>query len=353
VRPGDEGLGYEVAPPGLVTVIVPAYNAEPYIGQSIESLLAQTYEPLEIVVVEDASTDRTAEVIASYDDPRIRCFRNERNLGQFDTLNVGLSKARGELISIHHADDMSLPTMIEHEARWLRERPEVGAAFALDLFIDPEGRQFGRAEPPKEFRGDVVMRYPAVLNGILRYQNVFIRTGTSLVRRELYSAVGPYVSTYDLRGDLDMWLRLASAAPIGIIDEYVTRYRWGHDHLSTRYGHVRTEPERFFDLVDDRLAGGDRALAEPDALQAYEAHRAEDFVMVAVNLYILDRLPEARRMLSRAKARAIAASPRIQRARMLSLWALMHVLVRGRRSRRLADVFYRRWHGADTGERAP
>lgn len=350
---GDEGLGDEAALPGLVTVIVPAYNAEPYVGQSIESLLAQTYEPLEIVIVEDASTDRTAEVIASYEDPRIRVFRNERNLGQFDTLNVGLSKARGELIAIHHADDLCLPTMIEREARWLRERPEVGAAFAFDLFIDPEGRQFGRAEPPTEFRGDVVMSYPAVLNGILRYQNVFIRTGTSLVRRELYAAVGPYVSTYDLRGDLDMWLRLASAAPIGIIDKYLTRYRWGHEHLSTRYGHVRTEPERFFDLIDDRLARGDRALAEPDSLAAYEAHRAEDFLLVAVNLYILDRRIEARRMLARVKARAIAASPRIQRLRMLALWALMHVLVRARRSRRFADLFYRRWHGGGSRRVAP
>jgi len=189
-----------------------------------------------------------------------------------------------------------------------------------------------------------------VIDGILRYGNSFIRGGTSLVRRELYATVGPFRSEYALRGDLDMWLRLAAAAPIGIIDEYVTRYRWGHDHLSTRYGRLRTEPERFFDVVDDRLAAGDRALVERDALQAYEAHRAEDLVMVAVNLYILDRRVEARQMLARAKARAIVGSSRIQRTRILALWGLLHVLVLFRRNRRVADAFRRRWQGSAATE---
>ena len=328
----------------LISVLVPVLNGEPYLKESLESVLAQTYTNLEVIVLDDASTDGTPDVVAALADERLRYHRNDRNLGQFGNLSVGLGLARGELVAIQHADDVYRPEILAKEYAVLAEHDDVGAVFSLDVFIGPDGREFGRAQPPPELRGRT-LDFATVLTGVLRHGNTFIRGGTSLVRRAVYEQVGGFTSGYGLRGDLDMWLRLSERGPIAVLDDYLTCYRWGHDHLSGRYGHLRTEPELHYALMDARLAGGDRALAEPEALRAYEGHRAEDLLMVSAARYALGRRADASAILGRVSARAILGTRRVERWRLLLLLATLKLVTRLPHSRRVAGLFRDRWHG--------
>ncbi len=121
------------------------------------------------------------------------------------------------------------------------------------------------------------------------------------------------------------------------------RYRWGHENVSGSYERLRTEPELTFALIDDLLRAGDLALAERDALAALEGRRAEDLLIVAANLYTLERRPEGRSVLARVKPRRLLASRQVQCVRLVVLWAALHILLRLPRVRLLAGLFYRRW----------
>jgi len=216
----------------LVSIVVPVFEAERHVRESLDSILGQTYPNLEVLVMDDASTDGSAEVAAGFDDPRLQLHRNERNLGQFANVNTGIRLARGELIAIHHADDVYERDLLAEQVRYLEAVPEAGAVFALDSFIGPAGAVFGRVELPAEFRDGRLLRYPEILNGVLRYGNTLLRANSSLVRRDAYRAVGLFDDAYDLRADLEMWLRISRSYPIAIVDHHLVRYRWGHENVS-------------------------------------------------------------------------------------------------------------------------
>src|SRR5438552_7094742 len=113
-----------------VSVLMTAHNRERYIGEAIESVLAQTFGDLELIVVDDCSTDRTVEVATRYrSDPRVRIVRNEHNLGDYPNRNHAASFARGEFLKFHDSDDVMYPHCLEVMTRYLSQAPE--AAFAL------------------------------------------------------------------------------------------------------------------------------------------------------------------------------------------------------------------------------
>src|SRR5207244_2100162 len=117
-----------------------------------------------------------------------------------------------------------------------------------------------------------------------------------------------------------------------------------HDSSSMRYHTLRTEPGRYFSIVDLYLDSGGRSLVSSDALAAHEAHRAQDLLMIAASNYILDQREAARAILRRVKFTRILGSPRIQRGRMFVLALMLELLVRFPRIPFVAEVFRRRWH---------
>ena len=109
-----------------VSVFMPVYNAEQYLNESIDSILNQSFIDFEFVIVNDGSTDRSAEVIKTYTDPRIRFIENTQNLGLIASLNIGLETCKGEYIVRMDQDDFSLPQRIEKQVRFMDENPEYG-----------------------------------------------------------------------------------------------------------------------------------------------------------------------------------------------------------------------------------
>ena len=109
-----------------VTVLMPTYNVAPYVKEAIDSVLRQTYQDFELLVIDDCSTDGTVEVVRETEDPRIRIVQNEHNLGLAENLNRGLSLISTEYVARMDGDDIALPHWLEREVSFLESHPEVG-----------------------------------------------------------------------------------------------------------------------------------------------------------------------------------------------------------------------------------
>jgi glycosyltransferase involved in cell wall biosynthesis len=330
----------------LVSIIVPVFEGERYLRASLDSILAQTYRHMEVLVMDDASKDSTAEIIASYGG-RVRSFRQPVNRGIYGNMNDGIAMAHGALIAIYHSDDLYGPTIVERQVNWLQLHPEAGTVFCKDIFIDPQGRERGRLVLPPEVQGNGLLDYQTILNALLTYKNRFLRCPSCMVRAAVYRDVGVYRDQeFKNTSDLEMYLRIARKYPVGILDEFLFSYRWGHGNSGQRYKILRTDAERFFTIMDIYLSFGGKALAKHASLAAYEAHRAEDNLMRVVNHYILDKRREAVPILRQIQVRRLLGSRRIQRWRLLLLFAALQALIRAPRIPFVANLFRRRWHAS-------
>lgn len=337
-------LGSRAMNSPLVTIVVPVYNAASFLHEALASIVAQTFPQREILVMDDASTDGSAAIAESFGEA-VTLIRQDQNRGQFQNVQDGIARARGELIAVYHADDVYEPTIVAMEAAYLEAHPEVGAVFCMDRFMDPAGVIYGELTLPPEVRGGEPLRADTILNALLVHRNRFLRTPGAMVRRRVYEEVGPYrEDVFGMAADLDMWLRIAARHPIAIIEEHLFSYRHTPTSEAHRALHLRTNPDLTFLVVDHHLANGAARWARPESLAMYEAYRHEDRILIAVNHYIRDEIPNMREVLGRVRVRELIKNRKVQRARLVILLTLLSLLSRLPRSRRVADAFYRRWH---------
>jgi glycosyltransferase involved in cell wall biosynthesis len=328
----------------LVSIVVPAYNAERFLRASLDSILAQTYPATEILLMDDASTDDTPAIAHSYGD-RIIYYRQPRNRGQFGNVSDGISRARGKYVAIYHADDIYLPEISARQATFLEAHPEAGAVFASVIFIDGKGRERGRLVLPPEVCGGGLFDYATVLNALLCNKNRFLCGPSSMVPASVYRTIGPFRGQeFPVAGDFEMFFRIARKYPVGILNEHLVRYRWGHGNADQLDRLLRTTPEPYFSIVDEHLAAGGRALARKSSLAAHEAHRSENAVMCAVNCYILKRPRELRQILKEVSLRRLLGSSKVQRFRLSVLYLLLLILARLPHLPVVARLFCNRWY---------
>ncbi len=329
----------------LVSIVVPVYNGEKYLADSLDSIVNQTYPNIEILVMDDASIDGTPDIIASYKE-NVTYYRNETNLGQFDNVNDGILKTNGEYVCVYHADDIYKPEIVEREVSYLNTHKTAGAVFCLDIFIDAEGREYNRLKIPQALRGAGPFDYPTILNALMTYKNVFLVGPTSMVRRKVYDDVGLYKGDeFGIAGDLEMWTRIARLYDIGIIEEHLHYYRHDHGNLSQNYYHLRAETEIHFRILQNHLDSGGLKLASKESLKAHRAHWAEDLLMVTVNYYIRDELSECKKLLDQVKPGELLGSAQIQRYRLFNLYMMLMILCRLPKINFVASLFHNRWHG--------
>jgi glycosyltransferase involved in cell wall biosynthesis len=332
-----------LAPP-LVSIVVPCFNGAAYLREALDSILAQTYAPIEVLLLDDCSTDETPQIAAEYGD-RIRYIRQPVNRGIYDNVNVGIAQARGEFIATYHADDIYLPTIVAAQVDCLQRHPDVGAVFCADIFVDAQGQEYGRMVLPREVRGQQPLPHATVLNALLEYKNRFLVCPTAMVRAKVHAEVGVYrQDRYRNTADLEMWLRIARHTPIVVLEDCLMKYRHFHGNSSQKYHRLRTAPENFFLILDEYLADGDRSLATPRALANYEAHRCEDRLMAAISHYIRDERAGGRAALREVSALTLLRAQRVQRWRLLVLQAGLWLLLRLPRVEWLAARMFERWH---------
>lgn len=139
---------FEMTP--SVSILMPIYNTAPYLREAMDSMLAQTYTDFELIVLNDCSPDNAEEILDTYTDSRIVRYRGEKNQGLANVLNVGMEMARGKYIARMDSDDISLPTRLETQVRYLEEHPEVDlCSCGMQLFGAKEGIWTRTSDPEK------------------------------------------------------------------------------------------------------------------------------------------------------------------------------------------------------------
>lgn len=304
----------------LVSVCVPAFNAERFVEAALSSILAQTYRRLELIVVDDASTDGTPAILRRLTDPRLRVIRNQENLGAFATTVRAVATATGELIAIYHADDVYDPPLIEKEVACLRQYPAAAAVFTENRMIREDGSLIGTNRVPRQFRGRDVLSYADVFPFLIRHKNVLLCTPTFMGRREALADLGSFGSgRYHIAYDLDMWLQVLRRHPVVILDEPLMSYRHSSGQFTSRYTRLRVTQEVFFDLMDDYLAAdGWRDRLTADDLREYAFHRLDDMTVRAVHHVVRNEPEGARPLLAPGFTwRSLLAHPTRRKIRVL------------------------------------
>lgn len=184
----------------LISVIIPVYNGEKTIQQTLESVFNQTFTDFELIIIDDGSQDSTLEVINGIRDPRLKVF-SYPNAGVSESRNRGLELATGEYIAFLDADDLWTPDKLEAQLKALQENPKAAVAYSWSDWID-ESSQFLRAG------GHITVNGNAYAKLLLRD---FVESGSNpLIRRQALAEVGGFDRSVTPAEDWDMWLRLAA-----------------------------------------------------------------------------------------------------------------------------------------------
>jgi glycosyltransferase involved in cell wall biosynthesis len=230
-----------------VSVVIATYNYGRFLRGALESALNQTHRDLEVIVVDDGSTDDTPTVIEPYlADPRVRYHRTD-HLGQPGAKNAGIRLCRAPLIAFLDADDLWLPEKIQKQVALFRANPRVGVVHAQRHLIDEAGRPLEYTQPECH-RGLILAEM---------YRTNFICFSSVVVRRAVFDAVGLFDERLQLAIDYDLWLRAAKRFEFDHIAEPLVKYRVGHANLSKRVGErlstVRKIRKRFLREHSGRL----------------------------------------------------------------------------------------------------
>jgi glycosyltransferase involved in cell wall biosynthesis len=312
----------------LVSIVIPAYNAERFLTEALASVRKQSHDAIEVIVCDDASTDATSAIAQGTGDRRVRYLRNDRTLGGYGAMNRGVRESRGDYVAIYHADDVYEPEIVERELASLLEHDDIGAVFCLDRFIDESGHEYGRLRLPSELRTTQIFDTALLTESLLRYKNTFLRTPSVMFRRAAFDAVGGFdQSRFGIAADLDMWARLSIDWRIGLVHEYLMGYRHYPAQWSKQYERMRTEPEIFFAAMDRHLSRpGIRAHVSAEALTYFRVWRMRDEAERAANAYILGDRNKAVALLNSSWVRPLLRSSRgTQVARVLALRTLVRV----------------------------
>lgn len=272
----------------LVSVVVPAFNAASTICETICSVLNQSHRNIEVIIVDDGSTDQTKTVVASLmqHDPRVR-YTYKQNGGVASARNQGIAESRGEFIATLDADDLWHPTKLERQLRRFHENgSETALVYAWCCWIDHSGTITGFA-PPTRHEGRILAE--------MCLGNVIISGSNALIRRDALIAAGGFDETLRARGgqgceDWKLYLNLSEHHSIAMVPEYLVGYRFSPGSMSDDFDQMmrsRKMVEEEFISSHAELAGplarGELILARSLALRAIERGQFREAVELLTN----------------------------------------------------------------------
>jgi glycosyltransferase involved in cell wall biosynthesis len=235
----------------LVSVVLASFNHEAYVEEAVRSVLAQTYERLELIVVDDGSTDATPDVVATIHDPRLRLIRLPTNRATHPR-NVGLGEASGRLVAFQNSDDVWHPDKLSAQVQALVEDPRLVASFTRVDIIDAVGNPAADTFVARSFRRE--------LESSAAWLQLFFDTGNDLClssavcRRKAIERVGGFdPSLFDM-SDFDLWIRLAGIGELRVVPRELTSMRVvGERNLSAPTPATLRRSHQEYALVLDRF----------------------------------------------------------------------------------------------------
>ncbi len=208
----------------IVTVLMSVYNNEKTVSKTIHSILNQTFSDYEFLIINDASTDNTIDVVRSFSDSRVRIIDNSKNLGLTRSLNSGLGEAKGQFIARIDADDISLPDRLKKQIDFLRGNPE----FVL----------LGTSYNIINNHGDIIKKViyntsPEKLYYDLTFQNMFAHS-SAMFKLDEVMGVGGYSESYRYAQDYDLWCKLVNKGRAWALPDVLTLWCSDPGNISSR-----------------------------------------------------------------------------------------------------------------------
>lgn len=216
-----------------ISVIIPTYNAANFLREAIDSVLAQTFQDFELIVVDDGSQDDTELVAQEYGD-RLTYIRQD-NRGPGAAKNTGIKNSRAPLIATLDADDKWLPLKLERQYEYMSKHPEIGMVNGNFSTFNENGIVTYLVD------GNLRKTYQGYIFDKLIIKN-FIASGVVMFRRECLDKVGLFPEDFKISEDWHLWLRISKEYKVGYIDERMAMYRWQNQSLTWNY--AKSYPDR-------------------------------------------------------------------------------------------------------------
>lgn len=221
----------------LVCICIPNYNNEKTVAETLDSLIAQTYKNIVIKVFDNASTDSSIKILREYEKKydHIHVFEGEKNIGAEGNFTKCIENMEGEYSAIYHSDDIYMPTIIEEEVKYLRDK-KIGAIFTMKKMLSRDGVHEDKGFPNKFSRNDYYeFDFYGLFDAVLKYGN-FINTPSVMAVTALYKEyiVSWENSDFATSSDLDVWFRICKIMNIGMISKPLLLYRFDDASFSFR-----------------------------------------------------------------------------------------------------------------------
>jgi glycosyltransferase involved in cell wall biosynthesis len=265
----------------LVSAVIPAHNSEATISRALVSALTQTHLPLEIIVVDDCSTDATAAIVKTYGDRGVRLVSLDRRQGASGARNAGIRAAEGELIAFLDSDDEWLPTKNEKQISLLCQSDQLVFVSCAASLISAEGADLGDL-----YHGRRPPAGPDCWKSLLAHNTV--ATPSVVVWKRHLIDLGGFNLQYKICEDQDMWIRLASRGSVGYVDERLVRVHSRPGSLSSKAaGH---SPRVVLEVIESNIAA-QRSRLTPAEIRAIRGERLEWLGRTEYNQSFFNGLP--------------------------------------------------------------
>lgn len=227
-----------------ISVLMPVYNVEDYVHESVDSVIGQSFDDFEMVIVDDCSDDRTGEILESCarHDSRIRIERNEKNLGHTKSLVRGLALTRGEFLARMDGDDISMPERFARQLSYMNTHPECVAVGGQVLFVDEDGDTLCPFARP--------LRHEDIEQKLWVGDGLALVHPTVMMRREAVLAAGGYREDLPTGEDLDLYLRLAECGKLANLPDVLLKFR-RHFSSATALGDGVTANRRVLSILQE------------------------------------------------------------------------------------------------------
>ena len=266
-----------------VSIIIPTYNRRQSIGRSVRSVLNQTYQDFELIIVDDGSTDNTKELVADFNDERIRYVRHEENKGEAAARNTGIKAARCDYIAYQDSDDEWLPEKLARQIELLENAsPEVGVIYTGFWKAENHKRTYVPFSWVSQKNGDI---HKELLKGN------FIGSPVVLIKKECFNKVGLFDERLRNLVDWEMWLRISKYYHFKYIDEPLVIAHYHSDNVSSNHHAFIEALELVLEKYSDEFASDKKLLAKHyidigNLLVVHkETQNGRNYLIKAIKLY--------------------------------------------------------------------
>ncbi len=220
----------------LVSVIIPAFNGEKYIGDAIESILHQTYINWELIIIDDCSTDETLKIINSYTDSRITLFCNKNNKGIAESTNKGIEKSKGKYIALLDDDDVAEYDRLTLQVDYLEKHSEIDILVGRTTLIDEKGQVIDYCGIPRN--------NPRYIKAVLLFKCMDFMNSTAMIRRDFIKKYNLYYKNdcYGMQ-DYRFYIECSKVGNISTINKFLLKYRI-HEASETNRNFEKYKVER-------------------------------------------------------------------------------------------------------------